>query len=71
MYDDIINHSYDNEPDGSKRIQLILDDLDRLLDLGLDKIWIDTYERRKRNLDLVYSQEFQDFLTNDLIKRIS
>ena len=71
VYDDIINHSYDNEHDGSKRIQLILDDLDRLLDLGLDKIWIDTYERRKRNLDLVYSQEFQDFLTNDLIKRIS
>ena len=71
VYDDIINHSYDNEPDGSKRIQLILDDLDRLLALGLDKIWIDTYERRKRNLDLVYSPEFQDFLTNDLIKRIS
>lgn len=71
VYDDIINHSYDNEPDGVKRIQLILDDLDRLLDLNLDKVWLDTHERRKRNLDLVYSQEFQDFLTSELIRRIS
>jgi len=71
VYDDIVNHSYDHESDGSKRISLILDDLDRLLGLDLDKIWLDTYERRKQNLDLVYSQEFQDFLTSDLIKRIS
>ena len=71
VFDDYINHSYDIENNLDKKIDLILNDLDRLMQMDLDKVWQDTYSRRLKNFDLVHSQDFKNLLANDLFKRVS
>jgi len=71
VFDDIFNHSYDYENDIPTKIDLILADLDRVMEMDLDRVWQETSLRRKRNLDLVYSQDFKNMLANDLIKKVS
>jgi hypothetical protein len=70
-FDDIINHSYQSEPDLNKKIDMILSDLDRLLKMNLHEIWEETYLCRRKNLELVYSDDFKNLLTADLVKRVS
>jgi hypothetical protein len=71
VFDDIINHEYDNTDNLDCKIDLILADLDKLMISDLENIWNETYMRRKNNLDLLSSQEFSRLLSNDLIKRVS
>jgi len=71
VFDDYINHSYDSENNLDKKIDLILNDLDRLMQMNLDKVWQDTYTRRLKNFDLVHSQDFKNLLANDLVKKVS
>jgi hypothetical protein len=71
-FDDIIDHdSYDYEDDYRKKIKLILDQIDNLMNSNLDKIWDHTYYRRKKNLNLVLDPVFHDFLIERLVKKIS
>lgn len=71
VFDDYIDHSYDIEDDLDNKIDLILNDIDKIMVMDLDKIWNDTYQRRKNNFDLVRSKDFANKLCEDLIKKVS
>ena len=71
VFSDILNHSYDFESDMYKKIDLILNDIDRIMETDLDSIWKETYQRRKQNFDLVHSLEFKNFLSQELINRLN
>ena len=34
LFDDLINHSYDNEPDDAKRFHMVINELKRLSEIG-------------------------------------
>jgi hypothetical protein len=71
VFDDILSHGYDDEIDLNKKIDIILDDIDKIMQVDLEKLWSETYLRRKANLDLMYNEDFQKLLVADLIKRVS
>ena len=71
VFDDLIDHTYDNEPDLQNKITLALTSITKFLENDLDQLWINTYNRRKKNLDLMYSPGFQQFMLNDLFSRVS
>jgi hypothetical protein len=68
MFDDIIDHGYDSEPDERKRTDLILKELDRLVELDLEAVFKATYARRKNNQQLIMSgaigREWHDNIVN-------
>ena len=66
VFDDIIDHSYDFEDDWHKRIDMIHEQLDTIVDYNWKKIFKDTEERRLANYNLFYSQELLDKLTAQL-----
>jgi hypothetical protein len=68
VFDDFIDHSYDNEPDVIKRIKMIVGSLHDL-EKNVEKIWAETYQRRIKNFNLVRSKEYQDLLLKDLIDK--
>jgi hypothetical protein len=70
VFDDIIDHSYDLESDLEKKIDMLMIVISKLLAQNLDQIWLDTLHRRQKNLDLVYSPEFQQRVFGDIINRI-
>jgi len=70
-FDDIIDSSYDQETEFRIKIDMILGQLDRLMGSDLNRLWIQTYERRKRNCELLYDPQFQLMLAQDLISRVS
>lgn len=70
-FDDIIDHSYDQVEDLRTKISMIHQQLDRLMTSDLDTIWDNTYERRKKNLELVYDPEFHNFLLEEFVKKVS
>ncbi|CAB4129203.1 hypothetical protein UFOVP112_301 [uncultured Caudovirales phage] len=61
-FGDIIDHTYDKEPDLRKKIGMIIQSLDQLMLQDLDQIWNATYQRRLKNLELMYSPEFQSLI---------
>jgi hypothetical protein len=71
VFDDIIDHSYDQEPDLEKKIGMLMTAIGNLLAQDLDQIWLDTYHRRQKNLDLVYSSAFQQRMFTDIASRVS
>jgi hypothetical protein len=70
VFDDIIDHSYDQEPDLEKKIDMLMGSITNLLAQDLDQIWADTLYRRQKNLDLVYSPEFQQCMFADIASRV-
>lgn len=70
-FDDIIDHSYDQVEDLRTKISMIHQQLDRLMTSDLDTIWDNTYERRKKNLELVYDPKFHNFLLEEFVKKVS
>ena len=71
VFDDIIDHSYDQEPDLEKKIGMLMTAITTLLAQDLDQVWRDTYHRRQKNLDLVYSPAFQQRMFADIASRVS
>lgn len=67
-FDDILDHSYDLEPDIHTRVSKLVHSVDKFMQLDHDKIWRDTVERRINNakhffnLD-VATNPFQSFFT--------
>jgi hypothetical protein len=70
VFDDIINHSYDQESDLEKKIDMLMIVISKLLAQNLDQIWLDTLHRRQKNLDLVYSPDFQQRMFADVASRV-
>jgi hypothetical protein len=57
VFDDIIDHSYDNESNLKKRIDIIHQEIDRLMTLDLDLAWIKTLGRRLNNKQRLMSED--------------
>lgn len=58
-FDDIIDHSYDQEEDFRLRILKVVNELDRLMRLDLDKIYVDIKNRLYQNSIYFNSKEFR------------
>ena len=71
VFDDLIDHSYDNEPDLKTKIDMLMTSITKFLENNLDQRWVDTHNRRKKNLDLMYSPVFQQSMLRDLFSRVS
>ena len=70
VFDDLLDHAYDQETDLDKKIHLLMNSINNIID-HVDQIWADTVSRRQKNLDLVYSPDFYNLLTKDLISKVS
>lgn len=65
VFDDIIDHSYDNEENPDKRIKLIVKELIRLKNIGLDKLKnIEGLEER-----LFYNKNYMETIHQNMFKR--
>ena len=71
VFDDIIDHSYDQEPDLQRKIGMLMTVITDLLARDLDQLWQDTYHRRQKNLDLMYYPNFKKFMFGDIAARVS
>ena len=70
VFDDLVDHAYDQETDLDKKIHLLMNSINGIID-HVDQIWADTVSRRQKNLDLVYSPDFHNMLAKDLISKVS
>lgn len=70
VFDDLLDHAYDHEPDLDKKIQMLMRAIGTIME-NVDQIWTDTQSRRQKNLDLVLSPDFQQLMSADLISRVS
>ena len=50
---------------------MLMTAITKLLAQDLDQVWRDTYHRRQKNLDLVYSPDFQQQMFADIASRVS
>jgi hypothetical protein len=71
VFDDVIDHSYDQESDLQTKISMLMTAITDLLNKDLDQVCVNTYHRRQKNLDLVYSLEFQTCMFADIASRVS
>ena len=71
VFDDLIDHGYDNETDLVVKIDMLMSSINKFLTNNLDQVWADTHHRRKKNLDLMYNPEFQQSMSADLFSRVS
>jgi hypothetical protein len=64
VFDDVFaGHTYDCEPDLNQRIDQIHGLIDRIMSTDLTSVYQDTVARRQANMDLFYSDEFENLLT--------
>lgn len=64
VFDDIVDHSYDTEPDDQARMKKIFQSIHGLADLDWEKIYASTQSRRQKNRSLLRSNKlFDDFRT--------
>jgi hypothetical protein len=61
-FGDIIDHSYDQESDLHKKISMIINSINQLMQQDLDQIWNLTHARRLKNFELMYSPEFRNLI---------
>jgi phenylalanine-4-hydroxylase len=71
VFDDLIDHSYDMESNLVVKVDALMTSITKFLDNNLDQLWIDTYHRRRKNLDLMYNPDFQRSMSDDLFSRVS
>jgi hypothetical protein len=64
MFDDIIDHSYDQEENFHLRLNLLHCSIDQLINKDLKQLFIETGQRRLHNQKLFYSHKLQNFLTD-------
>lgn len=70
VFDDVIDHSYDQQSDLQTKIGMLMESITKLLAQDLDQVWADTLQRRQKNLDLVYSPEFRQRMLGDITNRV-
>ena len=70
VFDDVIDHSYDNEPDFYRRVDLIHQSLESLIALDLQHLHQQTESRRKKNFDQFLSGKFGLRYKQDLLDAI-
>ena len=58
VFDDIINHHYDSELEWDKRLNMIHDEMDRLVTLDLENLFYNTKERRQLNQSKFHDGSF-------------
>ena len=58
VFDDIINHDYDQEPNWKVRVVKIHQEIKRLIDTGVLNHWQATQQRRQLNYDKFWSRNF-------------
>jgi hypothetical protein len=51
VFDDIINHDYDNEPDLNMRIDKLVTSIDLWMHMDHETVWQETYSRRVKNAE--------------------
>ena len=71
VFDDIIDHSYDLETNNAKRMGLILEQLDRMVEWDWVSIYQRTKERRKTNKEFLLSGQLQDAFVQNLKNKIN
>ena len=63
VFDDIIDHRYDSQPDWKIRLELIHQQLEQLFTQDLKLLYINTHSRRQANRDKFFSGAFdQNYL---------
>lgn len=67
VFDDIVNHDYDNEPDLNLRIDKLIASVDLWMHMDHDQIWRKTYSRRIKNAEHFFNLDisknpFDEFL---------
>lgn len=67
VFDDIIDHSYDLEPDWRKRIQLMQQSFQKLVSMNVADLWQQTQQRRAQNRTNFFNGHF----INSYIKEIN
>jgi len=60
VFDDLIDHSYDNDPDPRSRLHKTHLELDRLSELDFASIYVSTLERRRMNRDKFANGSFSE-----------
>lgn len=68
VFDDIIDHSYDAEPDWRKRMKKLHRTIDILMQENLEKIFEQTLSRRQANRDNFFSGEFGKIYHSSIVK---
>jgi len=64
VFDDVFaGHVYDRELNLNKRIDMIHNLIDRIMSIDLTSVYQDTLARRQANIDLFYSDDFENLLT--------
>lgn len=70
VFDDLLDHSYDQETDLDKKIHMLMNSISAMIN-NVDEIWEDTVVQRQKNLDLIHSPDFYNLLSRDLISKVS
>lgn len=72
LFFDIIDHAYyDSVPDWKTRISKMLNIVEQVDQLPLNKIFADTVARRQKNLELLYSNTIESSVIARLINKLS
>jgi hypothetical protein len=66
VFDDIIDHSYDQDPDWKSRLVKIHQEIKRLVNTGLLDSWQSTQQRRQLNCDNFWSNNFDGNYSTDI-----
>lgn len=70
VYDDIVDHSYDFEQDLDKKIEMLLNSINKIKD-DLPNIWKNSTSRRLANCQLISSPEYREHLLKDVYDKIN
>lgn len=74
LFDDVINNSYDNEQNHTKRLDLILDEIERLLKIDLVDFKLKNKNRFEHNFELLNTltksgeEKIKSFLYEEILK---
>jgi hypothetical protein len=63
VFDDIIDHSYDNITDLYEKIKSISNLLDSLINLDWPMLWESTNDRRRKNVQHFFSNSYKEILS--------
>lgn len=66
MFDDIIDHRYDLEPNWHTRIDMIHAELDRLYTLNINRVFQEMYQRRIDNFNWLYSDKLHGLMLSQV-----